>query len=154
MIAGSGAIQLIRDKRWMRPLLRVVNAYDRRQVSAYTVADHLANLNNEVHLAMADKSVGPRSIVAWRNRLGGIYKGGGGEQRYSGTARDNTGSASVPIRGRGMDIAALIDTLSRQMKPKLDAWRPGDPSPFGDFDEASLQAELNQLPDGPDEDLR
>jgi hypothetical protein len=56
---GSGAVHLVQNKKkWMRSLLHLVRACDRQQVSELAVADHLANINNEVHLN--DKSVGPR----------------------------------------------------------------------------------------------
>ena len=35
-------------------------------MSPYLVADYLAQLNNEVHEGVKDKSVGPRCVVAWR----------------------------------------------------------------------------------------
>jgi hypothetical protein len=63
-LAGSGAMHLLRDKKWVRALLRMVRAHELGHVPARAVADHLANLNNEVHLRIADKSVGPRCIVA------------------------------------------------------------------------------------------
>src|SRR6185312_15378076 len=80
-IAGSGALHLTKNKKWIRGLLRLVKASDRRQVQPIAVADHLAKLNHEVHLA--DKLVGPNCIVAWRHRKGGVYKGGGAHQFYS-----------------------------------------------------------------------
>jgi hypothetical protein len=65
-VEGSGLRYLLRDRKWIRPLLRVVKAFDRDQISAYTVADHLAKLNYEVHLK--DKTVGPNCIIACRHR--------------------------------------------------------------------------------------
>jgi hypothetical protein len=51
-LAGSGGFYLAQDKKkkWIHSLLRMVRAYDRGQVSPHAVADHLANLNDEVHL--------------------------------------------------------------------------------------------------------
>ena len=63
------------EQKWMRNLLRVVRASERGNASSRAVADHLAKLNNDV--AIADESVGPRCIVAWRSRKNGIHKGGG-----------------------------------------------------------------------------
>jgi hypothetical protein len=60
-IAGSGMQYLLRDKKWMRSLLRLANAYDREQVGPHAVADHFAKLND--HVCQQDKSVGPRCIV-------------------------------------------------------------------------------------------
>src|SRR5207244_980539 len=75
-ITGSGAWYLVRDKKWMRSLLGVVKANARGQISSVAVADHLAQLNNQVHLGITDKSVGPRCIVAWRNKKGSANGGG------------------------------------------------------------------------------
>jgi hypothetical protein len=88
-LAGSGAFHLEKNKQWIRDLLRIVKAYKRRQVQPHTVADHLANLNYEIHLA--DKLVGPRCLVVWRHR-----KGGGAHQFYNGTTRDDS-SQSCPF---------------------------------------------------------
>ncbi len=56
-IGGNGAIQLLKDKKWMRNLFRVVRASDRKKVSQYAVADHLASLNHKVHQADRTKRV-------------------------------------------------------------------------------------------------
>lgn len=85
-LTGSGAFCLAQDKKWIRPLLRLLRANDRGQVSFYAVADYLARLNYEVHLA--DKLVGPRCVVVWRHRKGGVHKTGGADQFYTGTTRD------------------------------------------------------------------
>lgn len=74
-LGGSGALYLAQDQKWMRNLLRVVRASERGNASSRAVADHLAKLNDDV--AIADESVGPRCIVAWRSRKNGIHKGGG-----------------------------------------------------------------------------
>jgi hypothetical protein len=76
-ISGSGGLYLYGNKKWTRPLLHLVGACDRGKVSPYAVADHLARLNNQVRLAVADKSVGPRCIVTWQHKKGGIHKMGG-----------------------------------------------------------------------------
>lgn len=150
-IGGSGALYLNRDKRWIRSLLRLVRAYDRGQVSSYAVADHLATLNNEVHLGVSDKSVGPRCIVAWRNRKEGVHKGGGGHQFYTGTTRDAS-SLSLPTIANGMDVSAFVGVVMPQMSKMLEATRAGEPAKELDKDE--LNAELARLPDKPDENLR
>jgi hypothetical protein len=69
---GSGGLYLSRDKTWARSLLRFVNAHDRGQISSQAVADHLATLNNQVHLGMTDKSVGPRCIVRGFSRASSL----------------------------------------------------------------------------------
>ncbi len=150
-IAGTGGLYLIQDKKWIRRLLRIVRANDRGQVSSNAVADHLANLNYEVHLGVTDKSVGPRCIVAWRYRKGGVHKGGGGHQFYTGTIRDASGPF-LPIIGEGMDISALVETLEPHIMKTLKAMRAGEPAKELDNDE--LNAELARLPDKPDENLR
>jgi hypothetical protein len=56
-LAGSGASYLTQSKKnWMRSLLCVTRACDRQNVSELAVADHLANLNNQVQLGVSDKS--------------------------------------------------------------------------------------------------
>jgi hypothetical protein len=63
-IAGSGGLCLQRDTKWKRPLLNIVRASEDGKVSPYAVADHLARINNDVHIGIRDKSVGPSCIVA------------------------------------------------------------------------------------------
>jgi hypothetical protein len=150
-MAGSGALYLAQDKRWMRSLLRVVRANDRGQISPLAVADHLASLNNEVHLGISDRSVGPRCIVAWRHRRGGVHNGGGAQQFYTGTSRDDS-SASLPIIGNGMDIQALTSFMMPRMMERFAAMRAGEPT--SEWNEEELNAELARLPDKPDENLR
>jgi hypothetical protein len=81
-LAGSGAFYLTRRNKetWKLILLNVVKAYERGRLSELAVADHLAKLNNKVHLA--DKKVGPHCLVAWQHRKGGVRNGGGGHQCY------------------------------------------------------------------------
>lgn len=149
-IAGSGAFYLAHDKRWIRGLLHLVRASDRQQISPQAVADHLAGLNHQVHLGLADKSVGPSSIVAWRNRKEGVHKGGGGHLFYTGTARDSS-SASLPTIANGMDIGAIIGVMMPHMTEMLQDMQAGNPARGLDKDE--LNAELARLPEEPDEDL-
>lgn len=150
-IGGSGAPYLVRDKKWIRTLLRSVRAYDRRQVSPRVVTDHLASLNYEVHLGVSDRSVGPRCIVAWRNRKEGIHKGGGGHQFYTGTTQD-THSPSLPTIGNGMDIRALGGVIMSDLTKRLNGVRAGEPP--RQMDEEEFKAKLARLPDKPDENLR
>lgn len=144
-IGGSGALYLAKNKKWTRSLLRLVKANDRGNISPITVADHLAALNNEVHLALSDKSVGPRCIVAWRFR-----KGGGGQQFYTGTQRDSI-SSSLPTISRGMDISALLAVVGPQMKGMIDAMLADEVPQELDKDE--INASLACLPSEPDEKL-
>lgn len=150
-MGGSGAPYLMQDKKWMRSLLRVVRANDRGNVSPHAVADHLAILNNNVHLAVTDKSVGPRCIVAWRFRKGGVHNGGGGHKFYTGPKRDGD-SQSLPTIANGMDVSSIVGVLMSHMKNPLEAKRAGEPDQELDMDE--IYAALARLPDKPDEDLR
>ena len=149
--AGSGALYLAKDKKWMRDLLRVVTANDRNRMSPYAVADHLAKLNNEVHLGTGDRSVGPRCIVAWRYRKeGGVQNGGGGHQSYTGASRD-LNSPGFPYIGLGLDVKAIVDMMGPLFIKIVEAVRAGQP---GEWNKDELNAELARLPDKPDESLR
>lgn len=149
-IAGSGLGFLLQDRRWIRGLLHVVRACDRRQVSPNAVADFLANLNHQVHLGTADMSVGPNCIVAWRHRKEGVHKGGGAHQCYAGTARDPN-SIALPTIGNGMDVRALVGAMMPQMTKMMEAMQQGQPAP--DLDKDEINAALAKLPDQPEEDL-
>jgi hypothetical protein len=149
-IAGSGSQYLLQDKKWIRNLLFRVNAYDRRKVSQYVVSDYLAALNNEVHLGLCDKSVGPRCIIAWRCRTKGIHKGGGGHQFYTGTSRDNS-SLSLPTISGGMDIKALCDILMPSLTQMSAAMQAG--KNLEEFDKDNINTKLANLPNKPDENL-
>ena len=74
-IAGSGLTYLMNKRPWVRELLHLVRACDDKRISHNIVADHLAAINYRVHLGMTDGSVGPRCIIAWRNRKNGVHKG-------------------------------------------------------------------------------
>jgi hypothetical protein len=119
--------------------------------SSYAVADHLANLNNEVHLGIRDESVGPRCVVAWRHRKEGIHGGGGGHQFYTGTTRD-TNSPSLPTIANGMDVQAIISATMPHMSKRLEAMLAGEPAK--DLDEDAINRALARLPDEPNENLR
>ena len=112
-IGGSGAKYLIEDRKWIRSLLRVVNAYDRKLVGPLTVADQLAKLNDDVYRRqnIGEKFVGPRCIVVWRNRKGGVYRGGGADQFYIKTNRDRR--SAFPTIASGMDMNALFAQLRK-----------------------------------------
>jgi len=148
-LGGSGARHVMRDRQWMRNLLRILKANDRRKVSPLAIADYLAKRNNEVH--QADKSVGPRCIVAWRFRKGGVHGGGGGHQFYSGQQRDSS-SPSLPSIANGMVVNNLVEVLMPHMRDMWTAMLAGEPIPEPDSDE--INAALARLPHEPDEDLR
>ena len=150
-LAGSGATYLARDRHWIRELLRLVRACDRKQVSPYAVADYLAGLNHRTHLNTTDGTVGPRCIVAWRHSKLGVHRGGGGHQFYDGLVRTRD-SASLPTIGNGMDIQSLVHAIMPRMLEQMAAIRDGRPQK--EIDTAALNAELAKLPDKPDEDLK
>lgn len=145
-LAGSGAMYLNRNKKWIRALLRMVRAHELGRVSARAVADHLANLNNEVHLGIIDKSVGPSCIVAWR-----YSKSGGGHQFYTGKVRDPS-SASLPTIANGLDVSALAAAIMPHMVMRLEVMENGVHTNELDIDE--INKDLASLPDTPDEKLR
>jgi len=149
--SGSGGLYLYRDQKWARSLLHLIRAYDRGRVSPYAVADHLAGLNNEVHLGVSDKSVGPCCIVAWRHREEGIHKAGGEQLFYTGTTREANLSATLPTIGNGMDINALVRVTRPHVTKLFEAWRAGEREKELDRDE--INAELARLPNKPDENL-
>lgn len=150
-IGGSGALYLVKDRTWMRPLLHLVDAYETARISPRPVCDHLAALNFTVHSNLSDQTVGPRCVVAWRNRKGGVHKGGGGHQFYDGVALDPT-SSSIPTIGNGMDISALIQIMMPHFMKSMDSAFSGGPAIELDKDE--INADLARLPDKPDETLR
>jgi hypothetical protein len=150
-VGGSGAVHLVRDLSWQRPLRRLIKAHDRGKVSALFVADHLASLSYSVHLGLADKSVGPRSIVAWRYPKKSRHKGGSGHQFYTGVSRDRTSDA-LPTIATGMDMKAVMGVFMPHFAKILPILREGQAAPATDTD--ALNAELAGLPDGPDEKLR
>jgi hypothetical protein len=150
-LAGSGSYYLLKDKKWARPLLRMVRACDQLQISPEVVADHLAGINLDVHSNMADGTVGPRCIVAWRNKKGGPHKGANAHFFYSGRNRERP-DASIPTIDNGTDInavcAGVLPGVEKQLKALLDK-RPVEPLDRGAINEA-----LNRLPEAPDEELR
>ena len=147
-IGGSGALHLMRNNKWMRNLLRVVRSNERGNASTNAVADYLATLNNGV--AMVDKSVGPRCIVAWRFRKGGFHKGGGGQHFYTGVKRDLSGS-SLPTIANGMDVSAIAGMMVSRI---MNAVSAGKFDLALDLDKDEINAELARLPHKPDETLR
>ena len=147
-IGGSGSDYLTQEKKWMRSLLRMVRANDRGQVSSLVVADCLAKLNDEVHRGIRDNSVGERCIVAWRHRKGGVHKGGGAHQFYTGKIRESD-STSIPIMSHGQDLQAFFQVVVPEMQNNLMAMMAGQEAKEMNRDE--INAKLARLPDKPDE---
>lgn len=150
-LAGSGAISLVRDKRWIRNLLRLVRACDTKRVPPIEVADQLASINALAHSNTADGTVGPRCIVAWRHNKSGVHKGGGGHQFYDGTKRTSD-SGALPTIANGMDVKALVQAMMPHMMEQMSALQAGGSG--GELDAAKLNAELAKLPEHPDENLK
>lgn len=147
-IGGSGALHLVKNKNWKRELLRILKAHDRGLISPETVSDHLAILNQEVHLGMKDNSVGARCIVVYRHGKG---TGGGGHFFYTDAVRDRD-SPCLPTISHGLDIQAITGAFVPHFMDMLKAGQAGDAGVEMDHDE--INSELAKLPEGPDEKLR
>jgi hypothetical protein len=150
-VAGSGAVILAGEKPWRRELLRLVKAYDHGRITALKVADAFAATNHRVSVKLTDGTVGPRCIVAWRNRKTGVHKGGGGHQTYTRTVRDGN-ILSLPTIATGIDVDALVEATTPHMLKQLASLGTGKPAALLDI--AALDAALAKLPDKPDERLR
>jgi hypothetical protein len=150
-LAGSGARYLIKQKGWARELLRLVRACDRGLVSQETVADYLAEINSRVHRLATDGTVGPRCIVAWRNRKSSIHRIGGAQRCYSGTALDR-GCPSIPTIANGMDVAAIAAVMMNHLAKNLPN-RAADSTALVQMDFGSVAQEVSKIPDTSDEDL-
>ena len=149
-LAGSGAPLLLRDRKWIRELLRLLRAYDRNAVSALQVADSLAALNYKVHLALTDGSVGPRCVVVWRNRRGSSHKAGSAHQFYDGRTRE-LNSPGIPTIGNGMDVHALTSLMLANM---MEQMKGKSHEQFAEIDFSKIHEGVEKLPDKPDENLR
>ena len=149
-LGGSGSTYLQNDPRWIRPLLRLVRAFESGQISSRMVSDHLASLNNQVHLGTRDNSVGPRCIVAWRYSPHRARKDSPAHAYYSGNMREPD-SPSLPSINHGLDTHALVDVLKLYWSKRLGGW-PDEPMKELNMDE--VNAEVSRLPQDPDEKLR
>jgi hypothetical protein len=146
-VGGTGGIFLLNNQQWIRGLLDLVKAYDHRKVSANVIADHLANLNYQVHLGVRDKSVGPSCIIAWKHRKEGVFKGGGGHLTYTGTSRDQN-TPSIPTIAGGFDVHAIVNEM---MAIHL---RTDFEKGLSELDKEEMKKRVESLPDQPDENLR
>jgi hypothetical protein len=149
--AGSGSVYLTTsDGAWMRELLRLVNAHDRRRIGPLVVADWLARLSYRVHMGTRDGSVGPRCIVAWRYRQHSANGGGGGSQYYTRESRDSA-SPALPTIANGQDVRAIARVFMPYWMENISRMASGNaPLPF---DDDAINADLGQLPTDPDERL-
>jgi hypothetical protein len=150
-IGGSGAYYLNRDRTWIRDLLHLVRAYDEQKVTPTAIADYLASLNYKVHRELRDNTVGPRCIIAWRNKKSGVHKSGGEHRHYTGLTADKN-SPMLPTISCGMDIKAVIETSMPHILAAMPQEQAPDSAPPLDGD--ALNADLARLPEHPDEELR
>jgi len=151
-LAGSGLTQLMGKRQWARELLRLVRACDMQKISHNVVADHFATINHQVHLGATDGSVGPRCIVAWRNRKDGPHKGGGGQRYYTSKTLDRDAPA-LPSISNGMDVRALVNAIWPHMMASMP--KPGESKgSLPELDVNALNAALAKLPEAPDETLK
>ena len=150
-LAGSGALFLLRDKRWLRQLLKLVRACDAQRIAPQVVSDFLAALNFRVSLGMVDNSVGPRSVVVWRHKKGSARNGGGAHQFYNGIVRESD-SGMLPTLCNGMDIQALIQATMPLMMSQMSKLR--EHGAANEIDRDAINAALAKLPDQPDETLK
>jgi hypothetical protein len=147
--SGSGRTVLSKDMSWRRHVLRLVKAYDRGRVTAETVADALAEINYRV--SQKERTVGPKCIVAWRNRKGGVLNSGGAHQSYTGKDRDQK-IPLLPTIGTGMDIGGIVGVMMPHLHKQMEAMLAGKTGVQWDSD--AIAAEVAKLPDTPDEKLR
>jgi hypothetical protein len=148
-LAGSGAVTVHkRGVEWLRDILRLIAAHDRRTIAALTVADKFATLNQAV--AAKDKLVGSRCVVAWRYSPQGVHRGGGGYQFYSGTERDRSWPA-LPTLAQVYDIRAIAGAIGPytfdRIKASMESGLPLD------VDATKVNQLLADLPEGPNDEL-
>jgi hypothetical protein len=150
-ILGSSSFRLNKNRQWMQPLLKLRKASDSGEASPRDVADHLAQLNFRVH--GDDPSVGPNSIVVWRNRQGGPHHDGGAQQAYLGTAKDPAPiNPPLPHIGVGNDIREIVEDMASFLFAAAAATPPGQPIKI---DDKALEERLRAAkPKGPDETLK
>lgn len=157
VLAGSGALFLDQNRAWKRPLESLIAAHDRGKVSAITIADRLATINNSIYeklkdLNGKDGTVGPRCVVAWRHRKRGIYGGGGAHQFYRGTSRVS-GDKLVPTISGGMDLNAILGVIMPDPTGMLEAMLAANDLSLFRPDTEEINAKLSLLPHHPNEQL-
>lgn len=149
-LGGSGARFVINDDRAQRHLLQIVRAYDSGRIGATTAAREFAVLSYAVHTAEPAGFVGPRTIVSWLHRRGGVHKAGGGHAFFRGAERDS-GTKFIPTIVSGLDLRAIAAVNYRHLERMLDQIRSGETN--SKIDQDHLRAELERLPQSPDETL-
>lgn len=125
VIAGSGTPFLMKDRRWVREVLRLIVRYERQQLSATAVADFLASINQRVSLT--ETTVGPHCIVAYRDRPGAhaVRLGPGkGVFAYNGTNR-KANAPNIPLIANGLNLGGMIAAMMPVMIQRArDAFVP------------------------------
>jgi hypothetical protein len=145
---GSGAEILSADRRWIRPLLRLVTAVDHGRITPQQVSKQLAQIN--VMVSERTTTVGPRSIVALR-----ISPSGGSHDGYTGDQHDDS-SPQVPQLLQGFDIGAFAQALMTNIRSDL-MFRPGTDDDERLHKQRMQQAgedAINSVPRIPDPKLR
>ncbi|SEM70917.1 hypothetical protein SAMN04488077_10767 [Roseovarius tolerans] len=155
-LAGSGAGALPNRQDWQRPLLRLVKAYNGKRITAAVVAHHLAKLAYRSCLGTPDGSVGPDSLVVWRNSKAGLHRGGGGHSFFA-NAQPSSQRADIPSISKGMDMTALVKTMMEVIIPQFEemsaAKDRGEEIPEFDGGTDEINRRLRRLPSTPDEKL-
>lgn len=148
-VAGSAEAVLLRQKNWVRPLLRLASASDRGQISPETVANQLARII--VDVSKRDRFTGMNSIVCWRNRKGGPHKMGGEHKFYDNGARVLDDSV-IPMLLNGYPISDVGHALAALHLDNFIKWdREG---PLKPVDDATMAAAVSKIADMPDENLK
>lgn len=149
VVAGSAESVLMRDKSWVRPLLRLASASDRGQISPETVANQLARII--VDVSKRDRFTGMNSIVCWRNRKGGPHKMGGEHKFYDNGVRV-INDAVIPQLTRGYPISDVCAALMPLFMDNFARW--GGKGPLKPVDDATMAAAVSKIADMPDENLK
>lgn len=148
-LGGSGALQFIaRPPAWWqrerREILSLIRAAESRKVPPEEVASRLARVN--CRISALDRSVGPRSIVAWRFRDAVPNPG------HAAFVRETQEDAPrLPTISAGMDVNALFDAVLPSIRAARRARKAGASEKRNDEE---LVAAFRSLPDSPDEKLR
>ncbi|HWA57368.1 MAG TPA: hypothetical protein VG692_08950, partial [Gemmatimonadales bacterium] len=147
VLTGDVTPQFLSNRHWVRPLLRLIKSCDAGRCPPGAVAQHLASVCYQYHLTRPAGSVGPRSIVGWRFRRQGRFKGGGGHLAFTGLQRD-TNNPPLPSIGNGMDIGALVNVFMQHVQ---DLYKRNQT--IEHIDSTAIDEALRKLPDSPDEKL-
>ncbi|KQR26127.1 hypothetical protein [Microbacterium sp. Leaf151] len=150
---GTGARTLDRDQHFgglRRSLHSLIKKNDDGRVSDQAVADRLAKVCFQVHQRTADKTVGPRSIVAWRRRPGSTLPGGG-QAFYTDQVLEDNVHNSIPFIMAGLDVQAIgsayMETAWDRIERGLEPWAADSIDP-------ELDRRLSEISHDPDDRLR